>query len=120
VEFKADQSRMSTLVATQSRPYSRTTRYNHLVLTIFTLTQLQVARKTFIDNIEKQVIRRHLINGLENIFSPAVVAGWNEEEIAMAAAEPKATTTKRNDLALRLDRLQKGIEVFKRAERMTE
>ena len=120
VEFKADQFRMSTLVATQSRPYSRTTRYTCLFLTISTLTQFQVARKTFIDNIEKQVIRRHLINGLEDIFSPAVVAGWSDEEIGMAAAEPKATTLRRHDLGLRLERLQKGIEVFKRAERMTE
>jgi hypothetical protein len=77
-----------------------------------------VARKTFIDNIEKQVIRRHLINGLEDIFSPAVVASWNDEEIGMAAAEPKATTIKRQDLEVRLERLKKGIEVFKRAERM--
>lgn len=111
---------MSTLVATQSRHYSRTTRYTCLFLTISTLTQFQVARKTFIDNIEKQVIRRHLINGLEDIFSPAVVAGWSDEEIGMAAAEPKATTLRRHDLGLRLERLQKGIEVFKRAERMTE
>ena len=77
-----------------------------------------MARKTFIDNIEKQVIRRHLINGLEDIFSPAVVASWNDEEIGMAAAEPKATTVKRQDLEVRLERLKKGIEVFKRAERM--
>jgi hypothetical protein len=77
-----------------------------------------VARKTFIDNIEKQVIRRHLINGLEDIFSPAVVASWSEEEIEMAAAEPKATTVKRQDLEVRLERLKKGIEVFKRTERM--
>lgn len=77
-----------------------------------------MARKTFIDNIEKQVIRRHLINGLEDIFSPAVVASWNDEEIGMAAAEPKATTVKRHDLEVRLERLKKGIEVFKRAERL--
>jgi hypothetical protein len=60
------------------------------------------------------VIRRHLINGLEDIFFPAVVAGWTDEEIAVAAAEPKATTVKRQDLEDRLGRLKK---VFKEAER---
>lgn len=89
-------------------------------MTMSLLTRLQVARKTFIDNIEKQVIRRHLINGLEDLFSPAVVAGWSDEEIAMAAAEPKATTVKRQDLEVRLERLKKGIAVFKKAERMAE
>jgi len=40
-----------------------------------------------------------------------------DEEIAVAAAEPKATTVKRQDLEDRLGRLKKRIEVFKEAER---
>lgn len=63
------------------------------------------------------MIHRHLINSLEDIFSPAVVAGWTDEEIAVVVAEPKATTVKRQDLEDRLGRLKKGIEVFKKAER---
>jgi hypothetical protein len=55
---------------------------------------------------------------LEDIFSPAVVAGWSDEEIVLAAAEPKAMTFERQDLEDRLRRLKKGIEVFEKAERM--
>jgi hypothetical protein len=46
------------------------------------------------------------------------VAGWSDEETALAAAEPKATTIKRQVLEDRLRRLKKGIEIFKKAERM--
>jgi hypothetical protein len=41
--------------------------------------------KTFIQNVVTQVVERHLIRGLDKIFSPLQVSEWNGESILKVA-----------------------------------
>ena len=56
---------------------------------------LQVARKTFVDNVCKQVIERHLLRPLPNLFSPEIVAGYSEDDLHKIAAESSQVLAKR-------------------------
>lgn len=57
----------------------------------------KVALKTFIDNVDTQVIERHIIQGLETVFSPMTVAKWSAEEIAQVAEEPVVLARQRGE-----------------------
>ncbi|KAK3700512.1 hypothetical protein LTR37_015913 [Vermiconidia calcicola] len=55
----------------------------------------QVARKTFVDNVCKQVIERHLLRPLPSLFSPEIVAGYSEADLHNIAAESSQVLAKR-------------------------
>jgi hypothetical protein len=48
----------------------------------------KVALKAFTNNCVRQVVNRHLLRGLEDVFSPEEAAGWEDAKVRMAAAEP--------------------------------
>jgi hypothetical protein len=44
----------------------------------------------------KQIIERHLLRPLPNLFSPEAVAAYTEEELGRVAAEPEQAIVKRS------------------------
>ncbi|KAJ5471832.1 P-loop containing nucleoside triphosphate hydrolase protein [Penicillium diatomitis] len=59
----------------------------------------KVCEKVFVANIAVQVIERHIIRGLEHIFSPVKVSQLLDTEALALAAEPDSTKTEREALA---------------------
>lgn len=43
--------------------------------------------KSFVDNICRQVIERHIIAKLPDVFSPVTVSTYNDDELLRLAAE---------------------------------
>lgn len=58
----------------------------------------QVATKTFVDNICRQVIERHLISSLVTAFDPVCVGRLSDNELHQIAAESQHVCARRNDL----------------------
>ncbi|KAJ5768945.1 Dynamin [Penicillium odoratum] len=48
----------------------------------------KVACKTFVDNVCRQVIERHILAKLNNAFNPMTVSCYSDEELVSLAAEP--------------------------------
>lgn len=59
-----------------------------------------------------QVVKRHLINDLEEIFSPLTVFQWPDAEILRLASEPEDVMKRRQFLEGRKKVLESGSEVF--------
>lgn len=72
-----------------------------------------MSKKTFIANITTQVIERHIVRGLEKIFSPVVVNGWSDAQVEAIASEPSSTKVQRAFLEDRIRRLKDGREIFR-------
>ncbi|KAK3047170.1 hypothetical protein LTR09_011372 [Extremus antarcticus] len=58
----------------------------------------KVARKTFVDNICIQVVERHILRGLPDLFSPESVAAYTDEDLQRIAGEGDERMTKRKQL----------------------
>jgi hypothetical protein len=59
-----------------------------------------------------QVIERHLINNLEELFSPLTVSQWSDEKILHCASEPSGVMRQRQFLEGRKKVLENGSDVF--------
>ncbi|OJD32591.1 dynamin gtpase [Diplodia corticola] len=59
----------------------------------------KVARKTFADNVCRQVVERHILSKLPHIFSPTVVIGFSDEDLVRVASEPQIRKERRQRLA---------------------
>ena len=59
-----------------------------------------------------QVIERHLITDLEEIFSPLTVSQWSDAEILHLASEPKDVMKHRQFLEGRKKVLENGSEAL--------
>lgn len=57
-----------------------------------------MARKTFVDNVCKQIIERHLLRPLPDLFSPEVVAAYTEADLGRIAAESERAIAERKHL----------------------
>ncbi|KAK5246694.1 hypothetical protein LTR20_007371 [Exophiala xenobiotica] len=55
----------------------------------------KVALKTFVDNVCRQVIERHITRPLPSIYSAEIVAGLSDEELARVAGETPQRSAKR-------------------------
>ncbi|KAJ5907937.1 Dynamin [Penicillium taxi] len=55
----------------------------------------KVARKSFVDNICRQVVERHILKTLVNVFDPTTVSGYSDEELLQLAAETPETIRRR-------------------------
>ncbi|KAE9982197.1 hypothetical protein EG328_011109 [Venturia inaequalis] len=78
----------------------------------------KVHQKTFVANIVTQVIERHIVRGLEGIFSPVVVDQLSDEDIKGIAAEPTAIKDSRIYLEDRLEKLEKGRKILRQVMRV--
>ncbi|KAI0869835.1 hypothetical protein GGS24DRAFT_137958 [Hypoxylon argillaceum] len=71
-------------------------------------------QKTFVANIITQVIERHIIDGLEDIFSPVVVNAMSNKEVEDIASELlPVIRDQRVFLNNRIKILEDGREIFK-------
>lgn len=59
------------------------------------------------------MIERHIIRGLENIFSPVVVNDLSNTEIEVIASEPAAAQRQRKFLEDRIRKLKQGHDVLR-------
>ncbi|KAH9217655.1 P-loop containing nucleoside triphosphate hydrolase protein [Leptodontidium sp. 2 PMI_412] len=73
----------------------------------------KVTQKTFVANITTQVIERHIVRGLEKIFSPVVVNAMMDAEVEAIASEPLSAKRQRNFLTDRIKKLEDGHEIFR-------
>ncbi|KAH8596293.1 dynamin family protein-like protein [Bisporella sp. PMI_857] len=74
----------------------------------------KVHQKTFIANVTTQVIERHIVGELEEIFSPVIVSDLSDAAVENMASEPAATKRTRAFLEDRTKKLKEGQEIFKR------
>lgn len=68
-----------------------------------------MALKTFIDNVCRQVIERHLLRPLPDIFSPDRVAGYTDEQLSRLAGEQPDVVEKRKQLQEQVENLKAGL-----------
>ncbi|PKX97711.1 dynamin-like protein [Aspergillus novofumigatus IBT 16806] len=73
----------------------------------------KVARKRFSDNVILQVAERHLLgaNGPVSTLSPEFIMNLEDSELEHIASESYVTSSKRNDLASKVDRFQKALQI---------
>lgn len=64
-----------------------------------------------------QVIERHVVRGLESIFSPMVVSAMSDEELQELASEPTAVVRQRKFLEDRIKKLENGRKVLRKVMR---
>lgn len=62
--------------------------------------------KTFVDNVCRQVIERHILAPLPTVFDPTVVSGYSDEDLLRLAAESPQTSHRRVE-TLKLQRALK-------------
>ena len=66
--------------------------------------------KTFVDNVCRQVIERHLLRNLPDIFSPQLVAMYTDEDLERIAGERPDTVEKRKQLREQLVNLKARLD----------
>ncbi|KAF4765279.1 hypothetical protein HAV15_003258 [Penicillium sp. str.  len=57
----------------------------------------KVAMKTFVDNVCRQVIERHIIAKLPNVFAPVLVSGYENDDLLRMAAESRQVSLRRDE-----------------------
>ncbi|KAI9808036.1 MAG: hypothetical protein M1827_007542 [Pycnora praestabilis] len=73
----------------------------------------KLSQKTFIDNITTQVVERHIVRGLEKIFSPIAVNGLSDTEAEAIASEPPSGRRQRDLLENRIKKLKEGQGILR-------
>jgi hypothetical protein len=66
--------------------------------------------KTFVDNVCRQVIERHIVAGLPDFFSPTTVMELSDEELLRIAAEPEQQKEKRAMLVQLAKSLRESLQ----------
>jgi hypothetical protein len=66
--------------------------------------------KTFVDNVCRQVIERHLISGLVGAFDPVLVGKLSDDELFQIAAESQTVRARRNELLAMRKALEESIQ----------
>ncbi len=76
-------------------------------------SSMQVSLKTFVANVTTQVVERHIIRGMESIFSPITVNGLTDSEVEAIASEPASAKRQRQFLEDRIAKLKDGQSIFR-------
>lgn len=66
--------------------------------------------KTFVDNVCRQVIERHIIAKLPSVFEPVLVSGYGTEELLRMAAESAQVSIRRDEARHFQEVLEKSLE----------
>ena len=61
------------------------------------------------------MIERHIVRGLEKIFSPLVVNRLSDSEVEAIASEPSSAKRQREFLEDRIAKLEHGHKIFRAA-----
>jgi len=73
--------------------------------------------KTFIANITVQVIERHIVGGIEKIFSPVLINQLSATEVEGFASEPIASKRMRELYKERIKKLKNGQSILRQVIR---
>lgn len=73
---------------------------------------VQVSQKTFIVNVMTQVIKWHIIHGLEGIFSPVFINALSDSEMEAIVSEPASAKRQREFLENRIEKLKKRHRIL--------
>jgi len=65
--------------------------------------------KTFVDNVCRQVIERHLLRGLIKVFDPVFVGQLSDDELLSIAAETSQVRDRRNELQALRESLEESL-----------
>ncbi|KAH7117540.1 interferon-induced GTP-binding protein Mx [Dendryphion nanum] len=74
----------------------------------------KVSQKTFVANVTVQVVERHTMRGLEDIFSPIFVSRLSNIEIENIASEPASCKRQRDFFRDRIEKLKIGHDILRR------
>lgn len=66
--------------------------------------------KTFVDNVCRQVIERHIACKVRNVFTPADILKFSDEEVKRIASEPRNKEERRRELKDLEKILQESLE----------
>ncbi|GJC99548.1 vacuolar sorting protein VPS1 [Colletotrichum higginsianum] len=69
----------------------------------------QVAMKTFVDNVCRQVIERHILGPLPEIFYPNTVSQFSDEELLRIGSESERETSRRQKLGEAAEGLRNSL-----------
>ncbi|KAK1977459.1 P-loop containing nucleoside triphosphate hydrolase protein [Colletotrichum cereale] len=70
----------------------------------------KVSRKTFVDNVCRQVVERHILTPLPTFFSPRTVSQLSDEEVLRVGSEPEKQKLHRAQLCSFADRLRSSLK----------
>lgn len=65
--------------------------------------------KTFVDNVARQVIERHIVCSLPKAFSPRSVASLSDEDLWRIGSEPEAQRSRRSRLTTETKELRQSL-----------
>jgi hypothetical protein len=91
-----------------------------VVLSVLDLrVRAQVSLKTFVANITTQVVERHIVRGIEDIFSPVFVSRLSDADVQEIASEPSSRKRQRVFLQDRIEKLKSGHTILRRVMKST-
>ncbi|KFH42507.1 Interferon-induced GTP-binding protein Mx-like protein [Hapsidospora chrysogenum ATCC 11550] len=70
----------------------------------------EVAMKTFVDNVARQVIERHIVSPLPKAFCPNSVAQLSDEMLLRIGSEPEKQTLRRDKLTALAQGLRRSLK----------
>lgn len=100
---------MNVLAMKPWRPCTHTTRSSNSRKDENFADKEQVSRKTFVDNVARQVIERHILRHLSNVFSPESVCSYGEAEMERIATETPELSRRRRELKETRNCLEKSL-----------
>lgn len=69
----------------------------------------KVARKTFVDNVCIQVVKKHLLRNLTDVFSPEMVIRFSDDELHKVGGKSETTQERRKELQSLHSSLSTGL-----------
>ncbi|KAG8159838.1 hypothetical protein KVR01_010475 [Diaporthe batatas] len=73
----------------------------------------KVQQKVFVANVTVQVIERHLLADLNEIFSPMVLLNMSDDKVQIIVSERESTKRQRIFLTDRITKLEQGQRIFR-------
>lgn len=66
--------------------------------------------KTFVDNVCRQVIERHIVAKLPSVFEPVLVSGYETDDLLRMAAESPQVSLRRDEARHLQEVLEQSLE----------
>lgn len=66
--------------------------------------------KTYVDNVCRQIIERHVIRNLPDVFHPTAVLRLSDKEVERIAADPVTKIERRKEVCILVKILSEAIE----------
>lgn len=65
--------------------------------------------KTFVDNVCRQVVERHILAKLAGVFEPVIVSSYSDDELVRLAAESPQISHRRVEARLLQEVLEQSL-----------